>query len=283
MSNMQQLDEQISDALSNNDVSLAAELYCNRAAAHARVSAFQQALADCSAAVEHDPSLPKAYLGRAKLFARMGYITRALEELEVAQRRDTIVHLGGSAIGDVGQKAARLETELRAAKKVADAKAAAAAEAAARKARAKERAHEFSDDDFSDDFFFGFDDPLHDRRERERRERRRSSSAGPRTRVHGKADHYAVLGVEPTADTGAIRKAYKKLCLKYHPDKAGVDAPTPEKEEKKKKFLEVQDAYETLSDASRRRAYDATSPFAGGFSADDMDEMMRKASTCKTQ
>lgn len=62
-------------------------------------------------------------------------------------------------------------------------------------------------------------------------------------------DHYAKLGVSPAATADAIKLAYRKLAARYHPDRN----PAPEAA---LRFREVQDAYETLSDPERRRAFD---------------------------
>ena len=62
-------------------------------------------------------------------------------------------------------------------------------------------------------------------------------------------DYYAILGVERGADDAAIKKAYRKLARKYHPDVS----KDPAGEEK---FKEVSEAYETLKDAEKRAAYD---------------------------
>ena len=60
-------------------------------------------------------------------------------------------------------------------------------------------------------------------------------------------DYYKVLNVEKTAPEAEIKKAYKKLAFKYHPDKnSGDDA----------KFKEVNEAYQTLSDDKKRAQYD---------------------------
>jgi len=64
-------------------------------------------------------------------------------------------------------------------------------------------------------------------------------------------DYYDVLGVDREADEAAVKKAFRKLARELHPD---VNAHDPEAEEK---FKEAAEAYEVLSDAERRRTYDA--------------------------
>jgi DnaJ-class molecular chaperone len=63
-------------------------------------------------------------------------------------------------------------------------------------------------------------------------------------------DLYQVLGIERDSDEDQIKKAYRELVKKYHPDATGGD------EEKKKKFIEIQHAYEILSDPGLRTFYD---------------------------
>jgi curved DNA-binding protein len=63
-------------------------------------------------------------------------------------------------------------------------------------------------------------------------------------------DHYATLGVSRTASADDIQKAYRKLARKYHPDMNPDDATA------KKKFQEVQSAFEVLSDSDKRKRYD---------------------------
>jgi len=69
-----------------------------------------------------------------------------------------------------------------------------------------------------------------------------------------KRDFYEVLGVAKNADDDAIKKAYRKLAMKYHPDRnQGEDADAKKAEDK---FKEVKEAYEMLSDPQKRAAYD---------------------------
>ncbi|XP_050304458.1 dnaJ homolog subfamily B member 6-like isoform X2 [Anthonomus grandis grandis] len=64
-------------------------------------------------------------------------------------------------------------------------------------------------------------------------------------------DYYRVLEVPKTATTVEIKKAYRKLALKWHPDKN-----TDNVDEATKKFKEISEAYEVLSDDKKRRVYD---------------------------
>lgn len=63
-------------------------------------------------------------------------------------------------------------------------------------------------------------------------------------------DYYKILGVEKTASQEEIKKAYRKLALKYHPDKTKGDKTAEEK------FKEINEANEVLSDSAKRKKYD---------------------------
>lgn len=93
-----------------------------------------------------------------------------------------------------------------------------------------------------------------------------------------KRDYYEVLGVSKSAEDKEIKKAYRKLAIKYHPDKNPNDSVAEEK------FKEAAEAYEVLSDAQKKARYDqfghagmggsagGHGGFGGGMSMDDIFE-----------
>lgn len=81
-----------------------------------------------------------------------------------------------------------------------------------------------------------------------------------------KRDYYEVLGVARTASADEIKKAYRKLAMKHHPDR------NPDDKSAEDKFKEANEAYEVLSDEDKRAAYDrhghaGVDPSMGGFGA----------------
>lgn len=86
-----------------------------------------------------------------------------------------------------------------------------------------------------------------------------------------KPDFYETLGVERNADAAALKSAYRRLAMKYHPDR------NPDDKEAEHKFKEIGEAYETLKDPQKRAAYDrfghaafengAANGFSGGFAS----------------
>ncbi|MBI4343943.1 MAG: molecular chaperone DnaJ [Candidatus Omnitrophica bacterium] len=67
-----------------------------------------------------------------------------------------------------------------------------------------------------------------------------------------KRDYYEILGVPKSASVDEIKKAYRQLALKHHPDRVGAE----HKKEAEEKFKEISEAYAVLSDAQKRAVYD---------------------------
>ena len=67
-------------------------------------------------------------------------------------------------------------------------------------------------------------------------------SCGVAVKTQGSKNYYTVLGVDKKADSKSIKSAYRKLAMRYHPDKGGNEA----------KFKEINQAYEVLSDNKKR-------------------------------
>jgi DnaJ family protein B protein 4 len=80
------------------------------------------------------------------------------------------------------------------------------------------------------------------------------------------SNYYDILGVPKTATDSEIKKAYRGLSLKYHPDRnPSEDAAS--------KIREINDAYETLSDPTKKQQYDSPSPFGHMANADDFPDI----------
>ncbi|XP_041991058.1 dnaJ homolog subfamily B member 3-like [Salvia splendens] len=80
-------------------------------------------------------------------------------------------------------------------------------------------------------------------------------------------DFYGVMGLKKECTPAELRNAYKKLALKWHPDRCSASANQKFVEEAKKKFQDIQQAYSVLSDANKRFLYDV-----GIYNSDDDDD-----------
>src|SRR4051812_9111642 len=85
-----------------------------------------------------------------------------------------------------------------------------------------------------------------------------------------KRDYYEILGIAKNASDEDIKKAYRKLAIKYHPDK------NPDDKQAEEKFKEAAEAYEVLSNADKRQRYNqfghaGVSGSAGGFGGGGMN------------
>lgn len=90
-----------------------------------------------------------------------------------------------------------------------------------------------------------------------------------------KRDYYEILGISPNASSQEIKKAYRRLAVKYHPDKNRDNS-----KEAEEKFKEVSEAYKILSDGEKRKVYDEyghaglqaeVGAGGGGFAGSDVD------------
>ncbi len=93
-----------------------------------------------------------------------------------------------------------------------------------------------------------------------------------------KRDYYEILGLAKNASEDEIKKAYRKLSMKFHPDRVSAE----EKAEAEVKFKEMKEAYEVLSNGQQRAAYDqyghqeqGQSNFRHQASSDDIEEILR--------
>ncbi|MBO4815050.1 MAG: DnaJ domain-containing protein, partial [Muribaculaceae bacterium] len=92
-----------------------------------------------------------------------------------------------------------------------------------------------------------------------------------------KRDYYEVLGVNKNATDDELKKAYRKMAIKYHPDRQ-QNKSEAEKKEAEEKFKEAAEAYDVLSDPNKRARYDQFGfagdqmggGFGGGMSMDDI-------------
>ncbi|KAI4329049.1 hypothetical protein L6164_021355 [Bauhinia variegata] len=95
-------------------------------------------------------------------------------------------------------------------------------------------------------------------------------------------DFYAVLGLNKECSDSELRNAYKKLAMKWHPDRCSTSGNSKSVEEAKKNFQAIQQAYSVLSDANKRFLYDV-----GVYDSDDdqngMGDFLNEMATMMSQ
>ena len=94
--------------------------------------------------------------------------------------------------------------------------------------------------------------------------------------MENKRDYYEVLGVSKEADSSAIKKAYRKLAKKYHPDTNAGNA------EAEKRFKEISEAYAVLGDEEKKKLYDEFGHIASSRDSMRMPQEHRNNMDMKT-
>jgi tetratricopeptide (TPR) repeat protein len=270
---------------------LHAVLHCNKAACMMAIEDYDKGLEYCSLALRIHSSYMKARLRRARCYARLRRYQEAISDyeryLEVIQEAKKPNHLPSitTCMFDLPHNVTEsdFENAQRELQQVVDSRRradAAAREEANRRDQERRRWNEtFSSAKTAQERREQWHNQQNDQRRwdsfRNQGPRHRSTSAGAgrshrfntgnRGRVNddsairpgGKTDYYRVLRVPNTANPDEIRKAYRKLALKKHPDKNKNAGAVEE-------FQLIKEAYEVLSDTQKRRDYDRDLRFSRG-------------------
>jgi len=213
---------------------MVSQLLNNRAAAKMKQKNLSSALDDCNKAIERNPKYARAYLRRGDIKKEMGNKTEAIVDFK---------------------KAHELDPELGADSRYAS--------------EQKQQQHSGRGfpgggfpggaGGFPGGFSFG------------------GGGGGQqfqRPDSTPRKDYYKILGVEKDATEDQIKKAYRKLALKWHPDKA--KGTEEEKAEAEKKFKDISEAYSIIGNKEKRQKYDNGADFEdgngmGGFSGGGVD------------
>ncbi|KAL4165715.1 hypothetical protein KRP22_014425 [Phytophthora ramorum] len=235
-------------------------IYCNRAAAQMGLERYHTAILDCNEALQRKPQYARALLRRARCYVALKMFHEAVKDFD-SYLREQPNELPTEATADVRRE--RNEAKAAIAKAREEAKQREAAKKRAEREQRQRRSHRWEESSWNDSRFH------------ENFRRGTSTSSGgnnnnnngssygssrfPSSGAGGRASfmapktqrrtHYDVLGIEKAASGEQIKKAYRKLALVYHPDKAKTSTHAD-------LFKEMTAAYNVLSDESARSKYD---------------------------
>ncbi|CAI5709962.1 unnamed protein product [Peronospora destructor] len=227
-------------------------IYCNRSAAQMGLERYHTAVLDCNEALKRKPNFPRALLRRARCHVALKMYHEAVKDFERYLREQR-----GTVPADATSDVCRERNEAKAA--IAKAQEEVRQREAAKKRAERQRRHQHSrqreESSWNDSKFHdNYRQSASSSNEGSHGSSRFQSSGGssrasymePKTQ---RRTYYDVLGIEKTSTINQIRKAYRKLALVFHPDKAKTLTHG-------ELFKEMTAAYNVLSDESSRAKYD---------------------------
>ncbi|KAG6618401.1 DnaJ subfamily C member 7 [Phytophthora cinnamomi] len=229
-------------------------IYCNRAAAQMGLERYHTAILDCNEALQRKPQYPRALLRRARCHVALKMFHEAVKDFD-RYLRDQPNDLPTEATAEVRRE--RNEAKAAIAKAREEARQREAAKKRAEREQRQRRSNRWEESSWSDNRYYdnfrrtsssssGSSNNNGSSRYQSSGANSRASFMAPKTQ---RRTHYDVLGIEKAATNDQIKKAYRKLALVYHPDKAKTSTHAD-------LFKEMTAAYTVLSDESARAKYD---------------------------
>jgi tetratricopeptide (TPR) repeat protein len=225
-------------------------IYCNRAAAQMGLERYHTAILDCNESLQRKPDFPRALLRRARCHGALKMYHEAVKDFDRylhAQPTD----LPAEATANVRRE--RNEAKAAIAKAREEARQREATKKRAEREQRQQRSHPWEESSWKDGNFYehfrrgaSSNGASYGSRHQSAGTGGRASFMAPKTQ---RRTHYDVLGIEKAATVDQIKKAYRKLALVYHPDKAKTSTHA-------ELFKEMTAAYNVLSDESARAKYD---------------------------
>ena len=235
-------------------------MFSNRAAASMHLRLYSDAVSDCHQSLARDPQYPRAYLRRARAQRELGHYAASIRDFkkylkispQALDRMEVQIELEET-------NNAKIEEELLAAARKRREQAGTRQRESGEEFRRRARAHdanqkrcfkEYPGDRDRENF------SNQQRKDSHHKSPKSSSTKSSTATIQPDVDSenlYTRLGVSSKANEKEIKSAYRKMALKYHPDKNKDESST-------EIFKKLTEAYSTLSDSSSRRDYDRTLP-----------------------